>query len=138
MKFEFDKTKAALSKDLHLELEYRRQQQALLIRNKLLSLKLGPISSVSLEKMRRDAHKMVKDQQLLTPLKTPAWFSKLERVFGKRGERFSGCLGREVGYTFSHQIRLVMIKRVFIHTPFHSTSPASSATQSQVSATLQN
>jgi hypothetical protein len=84
MKIEFDNTKAALSKDLHLELEYRRQQQALLIRNKLLSLKLGPISSVSLEKMRRDAHKMVKDQQLLTPLKTPAWFSKLERLYGKR------------------------------------------------------
>lgn len=84
LRIEFDKVKSLLSKDLHLELEYRRQQQALLIRNKLLSLKLGPIASVSLEKMRRDAHKMVKDQQLLTPLKTPAWFSKLERFYGKR------------------------------------------------------
>jgi len=81
MRKEFEQTKAGLSKELNLELEYRKQQQALLVRNKLLSLELGPIASVSLEKMRRDANKKVKDEQLLTPLQTPVWFSKIERKY---------------------------------------------------------
>lgn len=81
MRREFEHKKSMLTKDLNLELEYRRQQQASLVRSKLLSLELGPISSIALEKMREDASRMVKDQQLLTPLKTPAWFAKLERNF---------------------------------------------------------
>jgi len=81
MRKEFEQTRAGLTKELNLELEYRKQQQALLVRNKLLSLELGPIASVSLEKMRRDANKKVKDEQLLTPLQTPHWFSKLMKKY---------------------------------------------------------
>ena len=74
--------KDILCKDLNMELEHRRQNQSLIVKNKLLSLELGPIASVSLEQMRKDAARKVKDQQLKIPLKTSSWFTKLEKCFG--------------------------------------------------------